>query len=146
MLLRDDACSRRTVASHSAAARELCDDPSTVRPRLLIVDDHAHFRESARTLLELEGFEVVGLAADGEDALAQARRLSPEVVLLDVQLPGMDGFEVARTLARGMSPPHVVLVSSRDRSVYTSQLRDAPVSGFLGKSELSGAALHALVA
>lgn len=124
----------------------LCDDPSVVRPRLLIVDDHADFRVSARALLELEGFDVVGLAADGEEALAAVDRLEPDVVLLDVQLPGMDGFEVARALAARDGAPRVVLVSSRDRSAYARQLSEARVSGFLGKSELSGAALHALVA
>jgi DNA-binding NarL/FixJ family response regulator len=117
-----------------------------VRPRLLIVDDHADFRASAQTLFELEGFDVVGLAADGEEALAAAAQLKPDVVLLDVRLPDMDGFEVARALAARDDAPRVVLVSSRDRSAYVSQLREARVCGFLGKSELSGAALHALVA
>jgi DNA-binding NarL/FixJ family response regulator len=134
------------VASHSAASAGLCQDPSTVRPTLLIVDDHAHFRESAQALLELEGFHVVGLAADGEEALEAVERLEPEIVLLDVQLPGADGFEVARALAARLHAPRVVLISSRDRSAYAEQLNDAPVSGFLGKSEISGVALHALVA
>jgi DNA-binding NarL/FixJ family response regulator len=58
----------------------------------------------------------------------------------------MDGFDVARVLAGREEAPRVVLISSRDRSAYTSQLRDARISGFLGKSELSGAALHELVA
>lgn len=116
------------------------------RPRLLIVDDHADFRASARTLFELEGFDVVGVAADGEEALEAVERLLPDVVLLDVQLPEMDGFEVARLLAARTGAPRIVLVSSRDRSAYTRQLRVADVSGFLGKSELSGPALHALVA
>ena len=117
-----------------------------MRPTLLIVDDHADFRVSARTLLELEGFDVVGLAEDGEQALEAIDRLEPDVVLLDVQLPDIDGFDVARELASRDDPPRVVLISSRDRSAYARQLREAPVSGFLGKSELSGAALHALVA
>jgi DNA-binding NarL/FixJ family response regulator len=124
----------------------LCDDARIVRQTLLIVDDHEDFRASARTLLELEGFDVVGLAEDGEEALEAVARLQPDVVLLDVQLPGMDGFDVARRLAADTDGPHVVLISSRDRSAYTAQLRDAQVSGFLGKGELSGAALHALVA
>lgn len=117
-----------------------------MRPKLLIVDDHADFRVSARALLELEGFDVVGLVADGEQALEAIDRLEPDVVLLDVQLPDIDGFEVARALAAREDAPRIVLISSRDRSTYARQLRGAPVSGFLGKSELSGAALHALVA
>jgi len=116
------------------------------RPRLLIVDDHEDFRSSARTLLELEGFDVVGVAADGPSALAAVQALAPDVVLLDVQLPGMDGFEVVRQLQAREHGARVVLISSRDRSAYAAELREAPVAGFLGKSELSGAALHALVA
>ena len=134
------------VASNSAREVSLCDDAWIVRQTLLIVDDHEDFRSSARTLLELEGFDVVGLAEDGEAALEAVAQLHPDVVLLDVQLPGMDGFDVARRLAAGTDGPQVVLISSRDRSAYTAQLRDAQVSGFLGKGELSGAALHALVA
>jgi DNA-binding NarL/FixJ family response regulator len=116
------------------------------RPRLLIVDDHEDFRSSARTLLELEGFDVVGVAADGPSALSAVEALAPDVVLLDVQLPGMDGFEVVRQLQARKERARVVLISSRERSAYAVELGAARVVGFLGKSELSGAALHALVA
>ncbi len=69
---------------------------------VLIVDDHPSFRASARMLLECEGYDVVGEAADGESALSEAARLSPDVVLLDVGLPGLDGFEVtSRLVANG---------------------------------------------
>lgn len=63
-------------------------------PTVLIVDDHSSFRSSARLLLESEGFEVVGEAADAAAALAQVSPLAPELILLDVQLPDLDGFEV----------------------------------------------------
>ena len=69
-----------------------------VGPRVLIVDDHPSFRASARVLLEAEGFDVVGEAADGAQAITEAGRLRPEVVLLDVQLPDIDGFDVAARL------------------------------------------------
>ena len=115
------------------------------RPTLLIVDDHDDFAQSARTLLELEGFDVVGVAADGPSALSAVESLCPDVVLLDIQLPGMDGFEVVRRLPTGSQQPRVVFISSRDRSSYVSEPFEAPVRGFLGKNELSGAALHALV-
>jgi DNA-binding NarL/FixJ family response regulator len=124
----------------------VCDDHEMTQPRLLIVDDHEDFRSSARTLLELEGFDVVGVAADGPSALAAVEALRPDIVLLDVQLPGMDGFDVVRQLQARKQRPRVVLISSRDRSAYAVELREAAVVGFLGKSELSGAALHALVA
>src|ERR1051325_10800905 len=104
------------------------------RTTLLIVDDHEDFRCSARTLLELEGFDVVGVAADGPSALSAVEELRPDVVLLDVQLPGMDGFEVVRQLRVREDDARIVLISSRDRSAYEVELREAPVVGFLGKS------------
>ena len=116
-----------------------------MRPTVLIVDDHEDFRASARALLELQGFDVVAAVEDGEAALAAVERLRPELVLLDVQLPDMDGFEVAERLASSTQPPRVVLISSRQRSAYELRLPGAPVAGFLGKDELSGAALAALL-
>jgi DNA-binding NarL/FixJ family response regulator len=116
-----------------------------VLPSVLIVDDHEDFRVSARALLELHGFDVVGDAEDGESGLDAVERLQPDVVLLDVQLPGIDGFEVAQRLAEGEQAPRVVLISSRRRSAYEARLPGAPVAGFLGKDELTGAALAALV-
>ena len=124
--------------------RAACDDlrvPLTV----LIVDDHDGFRSSAKALLEAEGFEVVGEADDAASALSAAARLRPEVVLLDIQLPGVDGFEVAARLAATAHPPEVVLVSTRHISSYRRRLAASPVRGFISKSELSGSALSALV-
>lgn len=114
-------------------------------PSLLIVDDHASFRAFAQTMLSAEGFEVTGEAEDGESALEQVDRLHPDVVLLDVQLPGIDGFEVALRLSRQASPPRVVLTSSREATDYGERLLRAPISGFIPKQELSGAMLSALV-
>jgi DNA-binding NarL/FixJ family response regulator len=117
-------------------------DPVRVTKRtLLIVDDHDEFRQFARSLLEADGFEVAGEAADGETALAAAAELRPDVVLLDVQLPGIDGFEVARRLAAATSAPEVVLTSTRSASDFGHRLTEAPVRGFLPKQRLSGAEL-----
>jgi CheY-like chemotaxis protein len=116
-----------------------------MRPSVLIVDDHAEFRTSARALLELHGFDVVAAVEDGAAALDAVARLRPDVVLLDVQLPGMDGFEVAERLAAAERAPRVVLISSRRRRAYEARLPRSPVAGFLAKDELSGAALAALL-
>jgi DNA-binding NarL/FixJ family response regulator len=121
-----------------------CDHQSMART-VLIVDDHAPFRALARTLLQLEGFEVVGEAADAASALDAVGRLQPSVVVLDVQLPDLDGFEVARRLSQARDPPAIVLVSSRDSSAYRRRLADSPACGFIAKSDLSGAAVAALV-
>jgi DNA-binding NarL/FixJ family response regulator len=113
---------------------------------LLIVDDHEAFRNLASALVVAQGFEVAGQARDGESALALVELLRPDVVLLDVQLPGIDGFEVARSLSRRASPPRVVLTSTREGADYGERLRHAPVLGFIPKRELSGPVLAALVA
>jgi len=116
-----------------------------VRPTVLIVDDHAEFRASAVELLEAEGFEVIGAAADGAGAVELALSLRPQVVLLDVQLPDRDGFAVAARLAQEAQPPQIVLTSSRDAGAYGRRLAGAPVRGFIAKRDLTGAALAALV-
>ena len=116
-----------------------------MRPTVLIVDDHEAFRASARALLEAEGFEVVGESADGHDALKAVSDLLPRVVVLDIQLPDMDGFAVASRLAEAADPPAVVLISSRDAAAYGPRLRDTPSRGFISKSELSGKALAELI-
>jgi len=117
-----------------------------MRPTVLIVDDHADFRESASALLEAEGFTVVGEAGAGRSAIAEVERLGPAIVLLDIQLPDIDGFAVAERLLATPDPPAIVLVSSREAEAYGSRLGAIPVKGFLSKRELSGAALAALVA
>jgi DNA-binding NarL/FixJ family response regulator len=117
----------------------------TVRRTVLIVDDHAEFRAAARALLEASGFVVVGEAADGPEALAGVARLSPDVVLLDIQIPGLDGFAVAEQLAARVPPPAVVLVSGRDARTYGDRVGRAAVAGFLPKRDLSGASLASLV-
>jgi DNA-binding NarL/FixJ family response regulator len=116
-----------------------------MRPTLLIVDDHPGFRSLARKLLVAGGFEVVGEAANGQDALATARQLRPDLVLLDVQLPDLDGFEVTARLADGKAEPVVVLTSTRDRADYGERVEQFGARGFIPKAELSGAALRAFL-
>jgi DNA-binding NarL/FixJ family response regulator len=116
-----------------------------MRPTVLIVDDHAGFRASARKLLEAEGYPVVGEAADGEEALVEVGRVRPDVVLLDIQLPGVDGFEVAEQLAGSPGAPAVVLISSRDSAARDPRLAVTAARGFIAKGSLSGASLASLV-
>jgi DNA-binding NarL/FixJ family response regulator len=130
-------------ASHDESACRGCDHAGVSRT-VLIVDDHAGFRRSARALLDADGFRVVGEAADGQTALTEAARLRPEVVLLDIQLPDVDGFAVAKELADDAARPIVILISSRDRASYRGQLENAPVAGFIAKSDLTGRAIRAV--
>lgn len=110
---------------------------------VVIVDDHPSFRTSARTLLELEGFDVVGEASDGAAAVELAQELEPELVLLDIALPDMNGFEVAERLAGG--PSKVILTSSRAQRDLGRRVRSSGALGFVPKDRLSGQELTALL-
>jgi DNA-binding NarL/FixJ family response regulator len=112
---------------------------------VLIVDDHPSFRASARMLLEAEGFTVVGEAEDGMSGLEAVATLRPDVVLLDVHLPDINGFDVAARLTANGASPAVVLTSSRDVEDLGSLAGRDGVRGFIPKSELSGPALEALL-
>jgi DNA-binding NarL/FixJ family response regulator len=119
---------------------------SAMAVTVLIVDDHPSFRATARLLLEVEGYDVVGEAEDGTAAIAAAHRLHPDLVLLDVNLPDIDGFKVASELTgRGDSDPAVILTSSRDPSDYGSLVADSGARGFIPKADLSGDSLAALL-
>ena len=113
--------------------------------RVLIVDDHPSFRASARILLEAEGFDVVGEAETGMRALDEVLRLRPEVVLLDVQLPDIDGFDVAARLTGHAGAPAVILVSSRDGADFGPLVSRSGARGFVPKAELSGDRVQALL-
>jgi DNA-binding NarL/FixJ family response regulator len=114
--------------------------------RVLIVDDHPSFRASARAVLEADGFDVVGEADDGSSALAAARLLRPDVVLLDVQLPDATGFEICEFLCGEGPWPSIVLVSSREASDYEGLLQSSHARGFISKADLSGDSIRALLA
>jgi DNA-binding NarL/FixJ family response regulator len=111
----------------------------------LVVDDHPTFRKTARTLLESEGFEVVGEAVDGASAIEAAASLQPDVVLLDIYLPDMEGFEVAKALRRNGNAPTVILTSSRDSRDFGPLVERSGARGFIAKADLSGPALEALL-
>jgi len=128
-----------------------CDDAgvdaaSLAGRTIVIVDDHPSFRAAARFMLEADGFQVVAVAVDGESGVREALRTSPEIVLLDVSLPDIDGFEVASRLRAAGASSAIVFTSSRDGSDFGSLIADAGGSGFIPKAELSGDALRALVA
>src|SRR3954451_850872 len=114
-------------------------------PTLLIVDDHAAFRSTARALLECDGWNVVGEAPDGTSGMTAARDLKPDVVLLDVRLPDIDGFSVAEQLTSGGDGPAVIVTSSSDDPLYPDRARSTGAAGFVAKHDLSGEALQRLL-
>jgi CheY-like chemotaxis protein len=136
---------RRRVRGGLVEIEEQSCHDSGVGPALvLVVDDHAGFRRLARRVLERAGFQVAE-ASDGAGAVAEAGRLRPDVVLLDIQLPDVDGFAIAELLAEAEHPPPVVLTSTREAVDYGERVRRSSAVGFLPKTALSGPALKALL-
>ena len=128
----------------------VADDPGryehpVTRNRVLIVDDHASFRSIASQVLTADGFLIVGEAADGAEAIRACDELHPGIVLLDIQLPDIDGFTVADVLTTRVAPPAVVLVSSRSRIDYGSRIEECRARGYVAKAELSGNAVRRLL-
>ena len=105
--------------------------------RVLIVDDHPSFRRLASQLVAAAGYAVVGEAADAASALAEAERLRPDVILLDVVLPDRSGLAIARDLVSSTNRPHVVLISSRSRSDFGESYEWPDGCSFLPKHELT---------
>lgn len=112
---------------------------------VLIVDDHAGFRAYAREMLETEGFRVVGEAPDAASAITAAQQLQPDIVLLDVHLPDLDGFRASKRIAAANGAPSIVLTSSGDVGDLAATVAECPARGFIPKAELSGTAVRALV-
>lgn len=120
-------------------------DDQRVPCRVLIVDDHAGFRSWVQRFLESEGYEVVGAASDGNEAVVAAQALHPDLVLLDVQLPDRNGFDVAQELVTAAPNSSVVLVSTRAADSYRGRIADAPALGFLNKADLSPDSLAEMI-
>jgi CheY-like chemotaxis protein len=122
-----------------------CDD-RTMAQTVVVVDDDPGFRSLSRQLLNESGFQVIGDAASASEALTVVRRQRPDLVLLDVQMPGEDGFSVAAELLQEPLPPAVVLTSGRSLEDYGRRIEDcAGIAGFIPKGELSGSGLRDLV-
>ena len=110
-------------------------------PRIVIVDDDPSFLATVRLLLEAEGFVVVGEALNGRDGVAAVAELDPDIVLVDVNLPDIDGFEVVQQLADGERAPPVVLTSIRSASDFGDLVETSGAQGFITKADISGEAL-----
>ena len=113
--------------------------------RVLIVDDQVPFREASRMVVEMtDGFEVAGEAANGEEAVELAERVEPDLVLMDVQMPGIDGLEATRRIMGLAEPPRVLVMSTHESGSYEEPALAAGAIGFLPKSSFSMDALEAV--
>ena len=102
-------------------------------PRVLVADDHALVRSGIIGLLEAADLEVVGEAADGEEAVAATRRLRPDVVLMDIRMPGLDGIEATARLSAEPDAPRVLVLTTFDLDEYVLEAIRSGASGFLLK-------------
>lgn len=106
--------------------------------KVLIVDDQLPFREASRMVVEFtDGFEIIGEAEDGEEAVAMAAALKPDLVLMDVQMPGIDGLEATRQIMGFDDPPRVLVMSTHESGNYEGPAREAGAVGFVPKSSFS---------
>lgn len=107
---------------------------STQHPQVLIVDDQALVRTGFRLILANAGINVVGEAADGHEAITAVRRLRPDILLMDIRMPAMDGLEAARQiLAHSVAPPKIIMLTTFDLDRYVYAALSAGASGFLLK-------------
>ena len=122
-------------------------NPELMSLRCLIVDDSPGFLEAARVLLGRQGIEIVGAASTGAEALRLAGELQPDVVLVDIDLGGESGFELARRLTRETSlrPSSVILISTHSERDFADLIAESPAVGFLSKSHLSANAIRELL-
>lgn len=113
--------------------------------RVLIVDDQMPFREASRMVVEMtDGFELVGEAENGEQAVELAIGLKPDLVLMDVQMPGIDGLEATRRMMELDDPPHVLVMSTHESGNYDQPALDAGAFRFLPKSSFGMDELEAV--
>jgi len=113
---------------------------------VLIVDDNSAFRAAARQLLERAGFVVVAEAGDGVEGIRGVKEHAPDLAIVDVQLPDLDGFELAERLGAVDPAPQVILTSNLDWTDYGELVESSSALGFIPKAELSAGAIDALLA
>jgi len=118
-------------------------DPDTIH--ILVCDDHALFREGlSRILDETEGCKVVGKAANGQEAVEKAVELRPDLILLDVVMPGMDGIDAARTLRKRKVPSRIIMLSAYDEERFVLDAWKAGIHGYILKDTATAELMRAV--
>jgi DNA-binding NarL/FixJ family response regulator len=132
------------VLAHILRITPECEDDRMSRT-IVLVDDDEGFRRWARAWLVAQGYVILGEASAARPAIASVRQLRPEVVLVDVQLPDLDGFELTELLRNLPDPPAVILISSREWADYGDRVASSGAHGFVSKDELTREAIESLV-
>lgn len=135
------------AASANGPACAPASNLTAVSLRCVIVDDNADFLRAASALLEGEGLRVVGVALEGAEARRRLAEVRPDVTLVDIDLSGDSGFELARRLNDdpGIDPGHLILISAHAQEDLDDLIEASPAIGFLGKPALSAAAIEMLI-
>ncbi len=112
--------------------------------RILLVDDHTLVRQGLRSLLEREGFTIVGEASDGLEAVERTRALSPDIVVMDISMPSENGLNAAREIHKSFPDTKVILLTQHSEDMYIADALEAGVAGYVLKSQVSSDLLHAI--
>ena len=112
--------------------------------RVVLADDHVLVRQGLKPLLEREGFLVVGEASDGEEALRQVKSLRPDIAVMDITMPILNGLNAARELTRSFPKTKTILLTQHDEDQYVSEALEAGVMGYVLKSQVASDLLQAI--
>jgi two-component system response regulator NreC len=115
-----------------------------MRTRVLLADDHSLIRQALRALLEKQGFQVVSEASDGQEALRSVEKTQPEVAILDISMPVLNGVDAARELVKSSPKTRVILLTQHDEDEYVTEALRAGVRGYVLKSQAAEDLLHAI--
>src|SRR5260370_5604084 len=111
--------------------------------RILLADDHALIRQGLKALLEKQGFQVVAEASDGQEALRSVEKTQPDIAIIDISMPVLNGVEAARELKKSSPKTKVILLTQHDEDQYVTESLRAGVRGYVLKSQAGGGPVHA---
>lgn len=112
--------------------------------RVVLADDHALVRQSLKSLLEREGFQIVAEASDGQEALRHVQSLQPDIAVMDITMPILNGLEAARQIGLSSCKAKTILLTQHDEEQYLSEALEAGVKGYVLKSQVANDLIHAL--
>lgn len=112
--------------------------------RIVLADDHALVRQGLRTLLEKQGFEIVGETSDGQETIRSVKKNQPDVAIIDISMPILNGIDAARELRKSSPKTKVILLTEHDEEQYVTESLRAGVKGYVLKSQAADALVHAI--